>query len=79
MLHKTTNKKYYVIPYKNSLKVIDNDWVKAYNRLAKKHNQGGISYNDLLRESYYITSNGTTNHRIKSFPKQKSNFNFTRK
>lgn len=51
-LHKMTGKRYYVIPYqKGRLIVVDNNYVKLYN----KYNKSKITIERLLLMSYYHT------------------------
>lgn len=55
--HKQTGKRYHVLPKdERSLMVVDNDYITAYNRVAKKRRAKQISIIDLLKMSYYSTS-----------------------
>jgi hypothetical protein len=56
-MHKLTGKRYHVVPKSDhELMVVDNTWIDAYNRAAKKHGGKTININDLLKMSYYSTS-----------------------
>lgn len=71
-MHKITGKRYFVIPNGKTLKVVDNDYVKLYNRAAAKLNYKKVTIVDLLHDCYYCTQMGTTGSRKrKSFNKQK--------
>ena len=53
-LHKLTGKRYHVVPATStSLMVVDNSYIKVYNKVVKGRK---ITINDLLRMSYYSTS-----------------------
>jgi len=51
-LHEKTGKRYFVIPGDGRCHVVDNEFVKQYNRKAKKK----ISFKDLIEGCYYCTS-----------------------
>lgn len=70
--HKLTGKRYFVIPDGKKLKVVDNDYIKLYNKAAAHLKCKKINIKDLLEASYYVTEMGTTKARKhKSFNKQK--------
>lgn len=54
-MHKTTGKRYHVVPAgKYSLRVVDNTFVALYNKSVPKAKR--IDIKDLLHMSYYSTS-----------------------
>lgn len=55
-LHKLTGRRYHVVPKDNeTLMVVDNRFIDAYNRAIKGKNKK-ITIKDLLEMSYYSTS-----------------------
>ena len=56
-LHKQTGKRYHVVPRSaTTLMVVDNTYIDAYNKIAKKQRQKQITIIDLLKMSYFSTS-----------------------
>lgn len=56
-LHKLTGKQYFIVPKtKTSLMVVDNTFIKYYNKNAPKGKR--ITHPDLLKMCYYKTSCG---------------------
>ncbi len=54
-LHELTGKRYHVIPVtETSLMVVDNTFVKAYNKTINGRNNR-ITFHDLINLSYYST------------------------
>ena len=54
--HKITGKRYHVVPKSNdSLMIVDNTYIKFYNKAVKGKSKK-ITINDLIRMSYYSTS-----------------------
>jgi len=57
-LHKLTGKQYFVVPKtQTSCMVVDNSFIKAYNKNVPKSKR--IRHIDLLKMCYYKTSAGT--------------------
>jgi len=60
-MHKITGKQYFVVPKtKKSCMVVDNSFIKAYNKSVPKGKR--IKHVDLLKLCYYKTSSGTYKH-----------------
>ena len=56
-MHKLTGRRYHVIPAPNNkLMVVDNSFVKVYNKKAKEIKTKQIDAMDLIKMSYYSTS-----------------------
>jgi hypothetical protein len=53
-MHKLTGKRYFVIPRKGGLMVVDNDFVKFYNKNIKQK-KDHIDIKRLLEMCYYAT------------------------
>ena len=51
LLHATNGKRYHVIPIENQLVIVDNTFIKEYNKRAKKK----INIADLFELAYYST------------------------
>jgi hypothetical protein len=58
--HKITGKQYHVVPFgKNTMKVVNNDFLKFYNSMLKKQGRKPINIFDLAKMSYYTTASDT--------------------
>ena len=57
-LHKLTGRQYFVIPAKkNKLLIVDNKFILSYNKFIKNKAVRKITIVELLKMSYYFTSN----------------------
>lgn len=71
-MHKLTGKRYFIIPDGEKLKIVDNDYIKLYNKAASHLKCKKINIHNLLEACYYCTEMGTTGTRKKkSFNKSK--------
>lgn len=62
-LHKLTGKRYWIVPGTKNLLVVNNDFIKQYNRKCPKHKRiDHIKLNDM---AYYCTGHSTHNERIR--------------
>jgi len=58
--HELTGKQFFVVPAsKTRLMVVDNSYVKAYNKMASKQKRPKITHPQLLEMCYYKTPSGT--------------------
>jgi len=57
-LHQKTGKRYYVIPTVNKCIVVNNDWLKLYNKSQKKNKQPTLTHKQLTEMAYYDTGRG---------------------
>ena len=66
-MHKLTGKRYHVVPKDNThLMVVDNSFIKRYNKAVKGKSKK-ITIHDLLKMSYYSTPiEGITRNKLKS-------------
>ncbi len=65
-MHELTGKRYFVIPKSDSrLSVVDNNYIKRYNKAASKLHFNKITFLDLIESCYYCTTTGTTSNRKK--------------
>lgn len=60
-MHKMTGKRYFVVPKTDtSLMVVDNEYIKQYNKFMSKQKKANrvkkITIKDLIEMSYYCTS-----------------------
>jgi len=61
-LHKLTGKQYWIVPKtETSCMVVDNSFIKEYNRLAPKSKR--IDFVNLEKMAYYCTGRGTLKAR----------------
>ena len=61
-LHELTGKRYFVMPGDAGLQVVDNEYLKSYNRSAARNHTRRWTIKDVLEVCYYATGS-TTNKR----------------
>ena len=72
-MHKRTGKQYHVIPGpRKELLIVNNEWLKKFNKAIKKGGGKPISFPQLLEMSYYSTPiDGMTRQKYRESLKKK--------